>query len=257
MLEMSPDRFNYLYPIEKLDIYPNGVIVVKRTSLLPPGQSPKGKKSNIKILSRRSLTRLAFVVSVTASNLRSILTLTYLQSPINLRDAKVHLHKFLTRMERYYGEFSYIWFMEFTKVGMAHFHVLTSLDAPIVSRETFARFWVDSVGAKDYWYSALKTRKEDTVRNAMLKVHRHKTCFEPIRLPDGAKRYALKYALKPYQKAVPDYISLIGRFWGTSRDIIPEPEVSDIDMTETELRDWLGPDHRVSRLEIVPKFIWR
>jgi len=256
MLTMSPELFNHVYPISQIDIYENGVLAVKRISSRPNELSPRGKKSSIKILSRRSLTKLAFLVSVTPVSLRSILTLTYLQSPVNLKEAKVHLHKFLTRMARYYGQFSYIWFMEFTKVGMAHFHVLTSLAAPSVSRETFARFWVDSVGAKDWWYSTLKTKKEHTVRDAMLRVHRHKKCFEKIRKPDGAKRYALKYALKPYQKEVPDYITLVGRFWGTSRDIEPVPAIANVDITEEELRQKLGQDHRLQKSQILPKFIW-
>jgi len=255
MLPLSPETFNRVYPISGMDVY-ESVIVLKRTATIEAKLVPRGKRGKVKELSKSSLTRLAFLVSVSSKSFTSILTLTYLQSPICLTEAKVHLNRFLVRMSRYYGDFSYVWFMEFTRAGLAHFHVLTSLYAPIVSRETFARFWVDSVGAKDWWYCSLRTKRENTVRAAMLSVHRHRKCFEQIRLEDGAKRYALKYALKPYQKQVPNHINLVGRFWGASRDIIGQPLISDVTITEEDLRERLGEEHRLAGAEILPKYIW-
>lgn len=53
----------------------------------------------------------------------------------------------------------------------------------------------------------------------MAKVHRHPKSWEPVREEGGARRYALKYALKTKQKSVPSEFQDVGRFWGCSRDV--------------------------------------
>jgi len=256
MAMLSAEQINQFYPIAKVDIYPGGAMQVYRTALRQAPPIPDRERGNISTLSKSSLTRLAFTVSVCHTPLRSILTLTYLASPIDLRNAKKHLNKFLVSVARIYGQFSYIWFMEFTKNSMAHFHVLSTLDVDLVSRHTIAHLWVKAVSAQHWSYCSIRTRKEHTVKQAMLEVHRHPKCFERIRHPEGAKRYALKYCLKPYQKQVPEFIRLVGRFWGTSRDIKPEPETVGVDITEAELREKLGADHRLQKAEIIPKYIF-
>lgn len=255
-MRFNEETFNHVYPIRRINVYQGGVVEVKRTCLLQSQLLEKKPRGRIKTLSTSSLTRLAFTVLATSVRLKSLLTLTYLSSPIDLREAKKDLHRFVTKMQRYYGQFSYVWFMEFTKVGLAHFHILASVEAHLISRTRFAFCWLDACKAKHYAYSSRRTKKWDTVRNAMLKVHSHKACIQAIRVEDGARRYALKYCLKPYQKKVPSYISLTGRFWGASQDIKPVPEVSDVDITEDELREKMGAGHRLAGKDILPKFIF-
>ena len=47
------------------------------------------------------------------------------------------------------------------------------------------------------------------------------TSCERIRKPDGAARYAVKYAYKMRQKKVPLEYRNVGRFWSHSRDVKP------------------------------------
>lgn len=74
-------------------------------------------------------------------------------------------------------------------------------------RAEMAKLWVDS------------TRPEASERQKQVSVHKHRKAWEDVREQDGAKRYVLKYALKPYQKKVPKDYQDVGRFWGCSRDV--------------------------------------
>lgn len=255
-MAFNRETFNQVYPIRKIDVFPGGAIKVRRECLLQSQLVEKRRRGLITTLSTSSLTRLAFTILASSIELKSLWTLTYLNSPLDLREAKVHLHRFLTTMQRYYGRFSYVWFMEFTKAGLAHFHLLVSLNQWEVCPLRFAQSWINAVAAKNWAYSSIRTKKKDTVRNAMHKVHCHKACIQQIRLEDGARRYALKYCLKPYQKKVPPYVKLTGRFWGNSQDVKPVPEVEGIDITEEELRQKLGSGHRLANTDILPKFIF-
>lgn len=83
--------------------------------------------------------------------------------------------------------------------------------------------------------------------------------FDNIRLEDGAKRYALKYALKPHQKKVPRSFQDVGRFWGNSRDVGRIADGIEFECTELEAREWLkthvgfDADNWVE----LPKYIWK
>ena len=65
----------------------------------------------------------------------------------------------------------------------------------------------------------------------------------------------LKYALKPYQKVVPVQYINVGRFWGCSTNVIPDKVVSDIDVTDEEIRALLG-DNPIAEWDVLPKYIF-
>lgn len=107
------------------------------------------------------------------------------------------------------------------------------------------------------WASIICTDRQDY--DKIHKVHRHKDTWQEVREQDGAKRYALKYALKTYQKTVPEQYQDVGRFWGNSRDVKPTGGI-EIDITEDELREWIerhNPDVNERLPVILPKYIFR
>jgi hypothetical protein len=90
-------------------------------------------------------------------------------------------------------------------------------------RSEVSRLWV------------LATSPDASESAKVYRVHAHSSAWENIRLEDGAKRYALKYALKTRQKEVPVDYSDVGRFWGCSRDVsVSAREVS----WETDCSEW-------------------
>jgi len=254
-VDISPSQFNQLYPVSTMDIYPGNVLVIHRKALRP--NSPhRGNRRDVKGFSRSSRINLAFLVSACPISFSSLLTLTYLDAPLDLREAKNHLAEMLCWLKRIRGTYSYVWFIEFTKAGQPHFHILCSIEAKHIDNLSFGLKWASIIGAANVHYSSLLDRKERTVFDAVVSVHAHKSAIQEIRKPDGAKRYALKYALKLEQKRVPALYRNPGRFWGNSYDAIPKPVQTDISVTEDELRDWLGTNHRANNMEILPKVIW-
>lgn len=151
---------------------------------------------------------------------------------------------------RDFGEFDYCWFLEFQRRGAPHIHILLTLPEPDkLGRVEFALLWANIV--------APPTREE---KEKIFLVHAHavkgKTAWEAIREKDGAKKYALKYALKTYQKDVPETFQDVGRFWGTSRNV-PPAEIRRIPITEQELREILTKlDNPVAGWPILPKIVF-
>lgn len=182
-------------------------IQVRRTC--PDLANGKGEKRPLRSLSRSSLNRLAFTAHNANLKLKSMLTLTYSERWTRSgRQAKSQLNYYLTRLRRLFVPLSYLWFLEFQVRGAPHFHVLLSVPVDEDLRGELARLWVMAVSPEN---------GEEAEK--MRRVHTHRAAWEDLRSEDGAKRYALKYALKTKQKEVPVGFQDVGRFWGCSRDI--------------------------------------
>lgn len=249
---------NSLYPVARINVYKGGVIEVQRLNLNHK-KPPKNKKPNrkaIKKMSKSSLSKLAFTVTACHIPFTSMFTLTYLEESRDGRESKKHLGKFLKQLNKRY-KCSYLWFLEFTRRGKPHYHVLTTeANINYEDREWLGDTWAWAIDAPDWWYSSLVSKKSYIISDAVYEVHSHPTNWQDIRLPDGAKRYALKYALKQEQKEVPPDFQNVGRFWGCSYDVIPVPEVIGIDVTDEELRAILK-DNPVADWDILPRYIWK
>ncbi len=172
------------------------------------GAPPKGEKGNrgdVTELSRRSLQKLAFYAQNTPVKFVTITTLTYPGTfPRNGQEIKQHLNRFLAWMRAKWKGVNYLWFLEFQKRGAPHFHILTDVNMS-AEKGSISLRWYKAVGSED-------------------KRHlRAGTNTERIRLPDGAARYAAKYAAKREQKTVPVGFGGVGRFWGCSRGVKPIP----------------------------------
>ncbi|GAG60722.1 unnamed protein product [marine sediment metagenome] len=122
---------------------------------------------------------------------------------------------------------AYLWFLEFQARGAPHIHILldarvpTSFDHTRIIRERVSAAWYRIVDSGDPAHLAAGTR------------------CEAIREPDGAAHYAVKYAHKMRQKAVPSDYQNVGRFWGHSKAVTPVP-LEEISCREDDVRETLS-----------------
>lgn len=172
------------------------------------GPTLRGKVTEF---SRSSRMRLAFVASNTDVEFNKMITLTYPKVyPRDGKEVKSHLKSFMKRLRRRYGNFSYLWFLEFQMRGAPHFHILVRL-AERVQYEWVEQSWCEVIGTKNIG-AATRT--------------------EALRNHDA--RYACKYALKMYQKRVPEDYQDVGRLWGHSKDVKPKDGV-EVEMSDEEI----------------------
>jgi len=131
-----------------------------------------------------------------------MLTLTYPGFyPSNGKQVKEHLRRFLQEVRREYirrhsddGGHSSFWFLEFQARGAPHFHIFTTWSP---EKEWVSRRWYEIVNSEDVRHLHAGTRVEILSRGRA-----------------GTIKYALKYAVKQEQKAVPEEYENVGRFWG-------------------------------------------
>jgi len=91
----------------------------------------------------------------------------------------------------------------------------------------------------DGWPSSSFTRSVEEVEKMRSVLH-HERTWESIRVKDGARKYCLKYAMKPTQKTVPVEYEDVGRFWGCSRAILDNIRpIEQWDLDEATLRQIL------------------
>lgn len=209
-------------PIVGVQVYRRDVVIVRRQG---KGQPEKPDRGSITEFSKRSRQRLAFVACNTDIVFKTMITLTYPgEYSQDGERVKADLHAFLEWMRRELKATpGYLWFLEFQARGAPHYHVLIDWAMPRSRVEVKAfRFrlaaaWYRIVGSGDPRHLAAGTR------------------VERVRKPDGAARYAVKYALKMRQKQVPEPYQNVGRFWGCSRDVVPSP-VQSHRVTEDDVR---------------------
>lgn len=247
------------YIVTGVKVYGQGTVeVIRIADSREPGENRK--RGIVKHFSRASRERLAFVSRETSYTFGSLMTLTYgKQFPVNGKDVKRHLNRFLVWYRRYvWGE--YIWWLEFQKRGAPHIH-LASQKEEVTGYDLveFAKRWAAAQGLKlGLHYTDLRTGEERDLYTDVVKVHSHRSQWEPVKKAGGAKRYIVKYALKMRQKTVPVNYQNVGRFWGCSKGVsgsIPEPR--EVKISEGELRDKLANcDHMAADWECLPKNLW-
>ena len=210
------------------------------------------------MLSAKSLNRLAYLASTTRIEFLSIMTLTYPSHyPNDGKTVKGDLNRFLTAFKREYGKLSYLWFLEFQVRGAPHFHILLSIKQPgAQGRYKMGTLWAKAMQIDKWETDGLGLPSAEFIRHQVVAVHTHPKSWENVRKPNGARKYALKYATKPHQKQVPELYQNVGRFWGNSRDV-PNDEVVFMSGSETQLREFLDRLGRnLDHLDVLPKHIW-
>lgn len=182
------------------------------------------------------------------------------------RKVKRDLNKILTRFRQVFPQFGYIWFLEFQRRGAPHIHVLSNLDGPSDDdRKWFAGLWANiACDGLDCPYNTLSMLHGKLVREQELSTleavrwwHNRERAWERVREVDGAARYAAKYALKPYQKRVPEEYQDVGRFWGASRDFALG-DGEQVYGSEAEIREFLELKGRnFTGYDVLPKIcVW-
>jgi hypothetical protein len=188
-----------------------------------------------------------------------MLTLTYLCPPVSGRKAKADLKGAIQWVRRRCEkEIDYVWWTEFTVAHSIHFHVLLSCLPNSDDIRDFSLYWLARTDQGDGRYCDLRKRRELSVRESILRVNNHRKTWERIREIDGAKRYVMKDACKPYQKEVPVWFQDIGRFWGASRNVRQNREEPVIlQCTEDELREILVQNKRsAGTWDVLPRHLW-
>lgn len=197
------DIFDELKPKE-LHVYKNDVVVKYHWRGIKPDLPQERDK--VTEFTKQSRRRLAFVASNTPIDFLSMVTLTYPARYSNDGKAvKRHLKRFIQRCQRRWRPLAYLWFIEFQARGAPHFHILLSCQVQTVDYQWVAAAWYEIVDSGDSKHYLAGTRTERITK------------------PDGARRYAVKYAFKMRQKHVPKAYQDVGRFWGHSLNVKPKP----------------------------------
>lgn len=213
MAHISKNRQFYQIQYFKNDavLKPAGITAAKPSFA---GNS-RGKVREFTFYSRR---RLAFLASNTSVDFRSMMTLTYAVdlAPKSGKDVKKHLNGLLTNLRNRFHQLEYLWFMEFTKKGVPHFHILLSesVPGPFMRNSRGAILNLDETRKYSEIWSKITGNKGSKMDSASV-------CWEIIREKDGAARYCSKYAYKMEQKICPEQFCDCGRFWGASRGVRP------------------------------------
>lgn len=218
----------------------------------PAAEPPRGVRGEIVNFSRAARARLAFIVSETDVEFKTFVTLTYPEKYTrDGKEVKRHLNRWLSMLRWRHKNVEYLWFLEFQKRGAPHVHIMLDVGLNESDAEHIIKKWCDYIAPNEWTWKK------------MFYVHWQKEprAVEKIKKKDGAKRYALKYALKTYQKVVPDDFRNVGRFYGYSKGVSAGVRVEDF--AEVEIPEGMGIVEYLSRVagvefepEFVPKFVW-
>lgn len=213
--------------IEKIHVYKND-IVVKRIPIHPPKENTiKGKKEAITMFSSSSRRKLAFMASNTDVKFLTFITLTYpARWTKDGRVVKKNLKAFIQWLRRRDSEVEYLWFLEFQRRGAPHYHILVDSPIKCFDFQELSYAWARIVD---------KNIDPDHLKAG--------TRVESVRKGGNLAHYAVKYAMKMYQKNVPELYQNVGRFWGVSKGVKPKlrqvhPIASEKDL-QLYLSKWL------------------
>jgi len=241
------------FKITGIMFHENTAIVSRETIGGFAGGNAGGRKDlSIYEFSAKARAELAFTVCETQVKFKTFITLTYpAQFPQSGKQVKRDLNLFLTKLRQQYKKVDYLWFFEFQNRGAPHFHILTTIAATKINEQKIAILWANTV--KTDWQK---------VYNFHRGFYKNRPALEAIKKQDGAKRYALKYALKTYQKAVPANFTDVGRFWGTSRNVkknissVKNAILFDNDLTEAQKLDKINELCGTNFPEFAPKMVF-
>ena len=202
------------------------------------------KRGVVEMFSPRSAARLTRTARNAMPQLVSQFCLTYHQAKPDGATAKKNIHAWLQVLNRVAPGVGYLWILEFQSRGVPHFHVWLTAPYSVDLWQRLGRAW-NRIAEPDspehlWWHTA------ERVDSSTGKVQRSFMAWEM----KGAG-YLRKYMSKEAQKCVPDGFGFVGRFWGCTRDLVPEPieipaedlpvEITDITRT---LSKWVEARRR-------------
>lgn len=172
------------------------------------GHRIRPRRQRIASFSEASARRLHHQVRNAPLEVKSQFLLTYpADFPLSGKIVKNHLDRWFRAIRKAYGSenFGFEWVLEFqTKRGAPHFHVFFTWEPSNELRRFLAKKWNGIVkgGKKHLWF------------------HLRSKNFVAWNMGKGG--YVMKYAQKKEQKDVPENFEDVGRFWGCSRNMIPQ-----------------------------------
>ena len=192
-------------PVLYYELYARALRIVRNNGRLQ--RVGGGIKKEISRFSESSKRLLKFTAANAMPALVSWMGLTYHNVNPSGRQAKKDLYKFLLRLARKYPGCGYLWVIEFQRRGFIHFHIWLTLNHETPGlRRWMVENWNDIVAPGD--------RKHLTVQGESKN-------FKVWEMGSGS--YACKYLDKARQKEVPEGFGWVGRFWGCSRNLVPDP----------------------------------
>ena len=200
-----------------LEVYPVSVRV-KRQSRGNPQAAPDRSGTQIQGFSDNSRRRLRFAAVNASPSLISQFVLTYhLDWPIDGRACKAHLNTWLTYLRRKVPGVKYIWILEFQEENddhrAPHFHVYLSIKPDREIWTYLAESWQRITNGSDdsLWFHGPRRGR----------------AWGDWEMRSGS--YLCKYLEKEKQKDIPEGYYNFGRFWGNSRDLVPDPQRVPLD----------------------------
>jgi hypothetical protein len=169
-------------------------------NFLTDGQKERrrAKRSKIMKLSWRSARRLRHLVRNSEDMWKGFITLTYPEEyPCNGRVTKSHLNAFLQFLRN--RGVKCVWVLEFQARGAPHYHLIVSNFVP---KEEIAERWYKIVGSGDEKHLRVGTG------------------ISSIRSKEQLYGYLSNYIKKLDQKTPPVEFEDVGRFWGSSRNVL-------------------------------------
>ncbi len=173
------------------------------------------KRGAVQMFSPRSAARLTRVARNAVPQLVSQMCLTYHQADPDGATAKKHLDTWLKALRRAVPGVGYLWILEFQTRGVPHFHVWLTASFSEALWKRLGLAWnriAEPLSPEHLWWHT-QARVGPTG-----KLQRSFMAWEM----KGAG-YLRKYMSKEAQKCVPDGFGFVGRFWGCTRDLMPEP----------------------------------
>lgn len=167
----------------------------------------KVKRGLIDGFSVKSRTRLQRVASESRDTLISQFGMTYHNNVPDGKDAKMHLDRFMTWLRRQIKDLKYLWVHEFQSRGAAHYHLFLNTPPDRDLQLEMAKKWVEITDG---------TQEQENL---------HSSEDNWIDWDMGSGSYVAKYLGKHAQKVVPEGYGWVGRWWGSSRGLMPKPTV--------------------------------
>jgi hypothetical protein len=191
--------------------------VLVRRDFGPQEQPPHLKgltRGDIEIFSAHSASRLVQTASNAMPQLVSQFCLTYHEANPDGPTSKRHLDAWLKALKRASFGVGYLWILEFQTRGVPHFHVWLTTPYSEDLWKRLGTAWnriAEPDSPEHLWWHTLPRLNRSTG-----KLERAFMVWDM----KGAG-YLRKYMSKKAQKSVPEGFKP-GRFWGSTRDLVPE-----------------------------------
>lgn len=194
-----------------------------------PEHLKHARRGAVEMFSPRSAARLTRIARNAYPALISQFCLTYHEANPDGETAKKHLHAWLAALRRAAPGVGYLWILEFQSRGVPHFHVWLTVPFSVDLWKRLGKAWnrvAEPESPEHLWWH---TEERFDRRKGLQR------SFMPWEM-NGAG-YLRKYMSKEAQKCVPEGFGWVGRFWGCTRALVPDPVEFDADDLPADVQD--------------------